>query len=366
MFKAAQICALAAATASGTALAVSPNVDLYGDFRISGVIVDADSPVRDRGIDNNNSHVGLRISARTGSTVTPFLVYERLLDNDSNTGLNEATRQFFAGVKTDYGTAIFGRAPTAYKLTGQKLDPFYNTSVAGFTGGVAGTSLLINGASHGLSALANDTPGSGFIGNQLAYSAPTFMNVTVNAAYFINESADGGADDFGLGAEYAFNGITAGVQALAIRSGTGQNGTQLQNFSAIGLGLNAGQTAEQGEVNTVRYYGAYATKTWGVGGSLEVLDLKGGLEDRDYAIVSGWYGLTDKIRLAALFGDTQGTPFEGRSYTVGASYEVAPDFTAYVAARQFDRGNGGNFANFPGDVTMAAAGISYKFDISLR
>ena len=331
------------------AQALETDANLYGDFRLSLGYFDSDATQRDTDIDNNNSHGGLRVLVREGD-LAAFVQYERLLDNGTSDG--ELTRQFFGGVVTEYGTLGYGRQATAYKLAGQKLDPFYNTSVAGISGAVG----TLNGASYGQSALTNDSVGSGFINNQIAYVSPSLHGLTLNAAVFVDDGeGDAEEHDYAAGAEYAIEGITLGVQALGITSGSVDG--SVANFSNIGL------TGPAVELNAVRYYGAYATENWGVGASYETLDLKAGLPDREYGFVSAWYGLTDKLRIAAAYGHTEDTPFEGDGYTLGASYTFLPNLNVYLAGRFVERDNA---AAQPSDTTTAALGVSYTFDLDLN
>ncbi|HEY0974655.1 MAG TPA: porin [Solimonas sp.] len=350
MKKSTLAAALIASSAALPAYALEADASLYGDFRLSLGYFDSEVVGDDTDIDNNNSHGGLRVLVREGA-LAAFVQYERLLDNDDGSSDGEYTRQFFGGVVTPYGTVGYGRQATAYKLAGQKLDPFYNTSVAGISGALGS----INGASYGQSALSNDSVGSGFINNQIAYVSPRWYGVVLNAAVFVDDGAgDGEEHDYALGAEYGLEGLTLGVQALGIKSGSGTG--SVANFSNIGL------TGPASELNAVRYYGAYATEQWGVGVSYEALDLKAGLADRGYGFVSGWYGITDRLRVAAAYGNTEDTPFAGDGYTLGASYTVLKNLTTYLAARRVERDD--NVA-LPGHTTAVALGVSYTFDLDL-
>lgn len=348
--------ALAAALAAVFALpahAVEVEGGLYGDFRLSYGYFDSDAAdvEADGDIDNNNSYVGLR-ALTVGEGLSAFAQYERLADNDNGTAGGELTRQFFGGVTGAYGTLSYGRQATAYKLSGQKLDPFYNTSVSGISGATG----VINGAGYGLSALTNDTVGSGFINNQVAYVSAPMHGVRVNAAVFVDEGAGDAEDgDYALGAEWAAEGLTVGVQALDLNSGRAAG--SVQNFSNIGL------VGAAGELEAVRGYAAYAASNWGVGGSFEALNLRAGQEDRDYAFVSGWYGLSPRLRLAASVGHTENTPFEGLGYTVGASYMLLENLNVYAAARSVERDDE---AAQPSDTQSYALGVSYRFDIALN
>ncbi|HEX4895197.1 MAG TPA: porin [Solimonas sp.] len=331
--------------------AVEVDASLYGDFRFSYGYFDTDGGDTDGDLDNNNSHVGLRVLTR-GEGLSVFAQYERLADNDNGTSDGELTRQFFGGVTGPWGTLSYGRQATAYKLSGQKLDPFYNTSVAGITGAAG----ITTGAGYGLSALTNDGVGNGFINNQVAFVSAPVAGLRVNAAVFTDEGAgDAEEGDYAAGAEWSAEGATVGVQALDLN--TGRTAGSVQNFAAIGL------PGPAGELEAVRAYAAYAAPGWGLGASFEKLNLRAGLDDREYAFASGWYGLNDRLRLAASVGHTQNTPFEGIAYTLGASYTVIENLNVYAAARSVDREED---AAQPDDTTSYALGVSYRFDVGLN
>lgn len=333
------------------ALALETSASIYGDFRLSLGYFDTDGAGSGTDVDNNNSHGGLRVMVREGD-LAAFIQYERLLDNDDGSPDGESARQFFGGVTGRYGTLSYGRQATQYKLSGQKLDPFYNTSVSG----IAGSTDTINGAGYGLSALTNDSVGSGFINNQIAYVSPDLNGFRVNTAVFVDDgNGSGEKHDYAAGVEYAVEGLTIGLQALDVNSGV--NAGSVQNFSNIGL------APASGRVEALRYYAAYAADGWGLGASYETLDLHAGLEDRAYAFLSGWYGLTDRLRLAAALGHTEDTPFAGMSYTLGASYTVLENFNVYLAGRHVDRKSGNTQLN--SDTQTYALGVSYTFDIAL-
>lgn len=346
------VAGLAATLIAPAASALDSSGQIYGALRLSLGFYDAQTG-GDTDVDNNNSHLGIRAQTVEGP-FTAFAEYERLADNDDGTPEGELTRKFYGGVThVDWGTLVFGRAPTAYKLAGQKLDPFYNTGVSGPNGSNAS---IANGAGYGLSSLTGDQPGNGFINNQLAYTSPAIANLTVNAAVFLDDAGGDGEElDFGGGIEWQADGITLGVQALDIS--TGSNPGSEQNFFFIGL------SGASSALQAVRAYGAYAAQGWGVGASHEMLDLKGGLPNRAYTFVSGWYGLSDRLRLAASAGQTEDTPFEGISFTLGGSYEVLEYLNAYAAARLTDRDATEINTAQADDVQAYVVGVSYTFEI---
>ncbi|HUP91526.1 MAG TPA: porin [Solimonas sp.] len=354
MFAKKLIAALAAASVAPAALAMDTSGSAYGAFRLSLGYFDSGSG-EDVRVDNNNSYIGLRAQTVEGD-ITAFASYERFADNDNTYLDGEFVRQFYGGLRhRDYGTLIFGRAPTAYKLSGQKLDPFYATAVSGLNGGTTALSIA-GGAGYGMSALTGDVSGSGFVSNQLAYTSPSYGGVTVNGAVFFDDG--GGASeevDYGAGVEYSAGGLTAGVQLLDISTGSSP-GSQ-PNFFTDGL------TGASGKLTALRGYGGYADVNWGAGASYELLDLGNDLPDRTYMFASAWYGLSQYLRVAAVVGRTEDTPYEGMSYTVGASYEIVENLNTYVAARYVDRQLSEASSAQTDDTQTYALGVAYNFEI---
>lgn len=276
--------------------------------------------------DDTNSHAGVALTTREGA-YSATLVYERALDADSVSNA-DLVRQSYVRVSTPVGTALYGRAPTAYKLSGEALDPFYNTAVGTINGAAFGAATaVVRGPSYGLSALTSDARGNGFVANQLAYVSPAFGGLRVNAAFFMNENPAPADDhDYGLGAEWSGDWMggeaTAGVQYLDVRSNV--------NFAAIGI-------PGSGAVKATRVYAAYGRNDWGLSASWEPLDLKSGAADRDYVFAAGWLGLTEQTRVALALGYTDNTPFEGNSATLGVFHKLFTGFEVYAAARYTDR-----------------------------
>jgi predicted porin len=333
------------AAASGASAATLEG-ELYGDLRYAYSHYDDKGPnPRSNDFDSTNSHAGVLITTREGD-YSATLVYERGLDADDDATVDaDATRQSYLSVATPYGTALYGRAPTAYKLSGQELDPFYNTAIGTISGAAfAGSPAAVRGPSYGLSALTSDLRGNGFVANQVAYISPEIMGVRANAAFFMNEN-DAPADDhdYGLGAEWSgslMDGLVgAGVQYLDIRSNA--------NFQAIGI-------PGSGAVKATRLYAGYSRETWGVNASWEPLDLADG-PDRDYYYAAGWMRVAEKTRVAVAYGNTEATPFKGDSYSLGVFHELLTGLELYAAARYTDRDA------TPDESSNLAAGVSYRF-----
>lgn len=348
------IAAACAAFVAPAAMAVEGNAELYGDFRYAVINFKAQGEKDDTDAASTNSHVGIRLTAAEGDYTATF-VYERFLGNDGGPNLNtnpDEVRQGYLKVGTPFGSVLYGRAATAYKLSGQKLDPFFNTAVGTINGNAFSNSAQpVLGPSFGLSALAADTVRNGFIDNQIAYVSPEIFGVVVNAAVFLDERSrdNGERHDYGLGAEWNRDGFVAGVQYLDIRSTAANNA--VANFNA-GLPVPTKAT---------RLYGGYKTETWGVSASWEPLDLKQGGLDRDYYFLAGWTRIAPNTSVAASYGYVEGTPFEGDSLSLGVFQTLMPGLEVYLAGRYTDRDavrdNPGNSSR---DV---AVGVTYQFSL---
>ena len=346
-----------AATFVVPAQAAEVSGEVTGDFRLGLGYFDSNSNPgiaaatnSDLDVDNNNSVIGAKVSTTEGN-ITASLVYERLLDNDA-AGV-DFDRQAYLSIATPYGTGIYGRAPTAYKTSGQKLDPFYNTQLSGIAGAAAGG---VNGAGYGLSALTNDGIGNGFVNNTLAYVSPSIGGLTINAAIFTDEGAGVGEDhDLGLGVEWSGMGITAGVQLLDINSGNPLAAGSVANFGTIGVAA---------PLTATRLYGSFADGSkWGAGVSVESLDLKAGATDRLYAMASGWLSVMEGTRVAVSLGNTNETPFEGNSVSAGVFHDVIKNLTVNGGVRFTDRAVNGVSGVNSTDVTAIALGVNYKFSV---
>lgn len=347
--------AVAAAAFAGSAAAADVTGEVFGDFRWSINHFDAKgAPADDASATNNNSHYGIR-AATTERGVTGFVVYERQLDNDSGGAGDEAARQGYVGISSAFGTALYGRAATAYKLAGEQLDPFFNTGISTISGASnVGAGAAILGPSYGLSALTSETAGNGFINNQIAYTTPSLGGLSFNAAVFLDEGAGPAEDhDYGAGIEYRAAGLTAGVQHLDINSGVAVGSTQ--NFDAIGIA--AGATAA---LTATRLYGSYdANGAWGASASWEKLDISAAA-DRDYYYAAVWATVIPGTRVALAYGDTNETPFEGNSFSVGIFHDVLSNLTAYAVGRSTNVDSD----RLPPDTTAIALGLNYQFSLS--
>lgn len=189
------ISAAALAAFAVPAQAVETDVYLSGNIAFSASHHSAESGDTSA-VKNNASRIGLYASAEQDG-VRAFVVYERGFDgynpNINSEDNQDVVRAFFGGVAGSYGTLIYGRAKSDYRLTGEAVDPFYNTSVIGFTGGFAR-----GGANYGLSNLSN-----GFSDNALIYRSNDYSGLRFNTAVYVNDSTGNDPNDkhdYGAGA----------------------------------------------------------------------------------------------------------------------------------------------------------------------
>jgi len=318
-----------------SAYAVETDVVLSGAFAASGSYFDSDTAGSDIALKNNASQLGIFASAQERG-YRGFVNYERGFDRfnsgSTNTDDRDFVREFFGGVShASYGTLTLGRQSTAYKLSGRRLDPFYDTSLSGFNGQFSN-----EGASFGLSNLTN-----GFTSNTIAYSSPVItQGLSANAAFILKDGSD--SNDYALGGSYenVEHDLTAGVQFLHA------DGPVIFGFPAPGG-------------NAARLHAGYGGLTdWSFGGSFEYVDIDGVENARKYFFASATYLFRPDLKFAAAFGDTVDTPFDGQGLSAGAFYTVFKDLTVYGGARYVTLDAVNTFS--------IATGISYTFDVDLK
>lgn len=319
---------------SAPAWALDPEVNLAGTFALSGSYYDSDIAGGDWDVENNASN--FRVSAAAQEVgVRAFMAYERGANND---GAAEGVREFFAGIGTDYGTLIYGRKASDYRLAGERLDPFYNTSVAGYNGQFAS-----EGASYGLSNLTN-----GFTSNTVVYRSPVLAGVSFNLGGYISDNAEpNDKHDATGGISYTNTdwGIDVGAQYLFIS----------------GTGVVAGAP---GKSNAIRVHGSYGQKLWAIGLSYESVDVDAELDPRQYAFLAASYQVLEYLRLAAAVGnvadtDTAPVNFDGTGGSFGAFFDLTRNLSLYGAVRYVD------LVDVEDQVLTAAVGTKFVFDVDL-
>lgn len=325
--------------------ALDPDVNLSGTFGLSLSWLKNNSTgneFTDFDVENNGSN--FRITAATQELgIRTFVAYERGASNDQ---LNvEDVREFFGGVSGKYGTALYGRKATDYRLAGERLDPFYNTSVAFGYGAASNGYFASEGASYGLSNLTN-----GYASNMISLRSPSWAGVTINAAGYINDNRSnvgvGDEPDIAAGVGYANSdwlNLDVGLQALDV------NGFVVPN------------TATLGELNAYRAHASIGDKLWAVGASIELIDVAAEPDPRKYAFVAGSYQLLEDLRLALAVGNVADSPsFDGTGTTFGAFYDVTKNLGSYAAVRYVQLTNGTE-----NKTTTASVGVKFVFDVDL-
>jgi predicted porin len=329
--------------AAQPALALKPDVNLSGTFAASLSWYEEHTGTLDTtDVDLENNGSNFRIGAAAEEQgIRAFAVYERGASNDQ-LGV-EDVREFFGGVTGRIGTLVTGRKATEYRLSGQRLDPFYNTSAASFNGTFAA-----EGASFGLSNLTN-----GYTPNTVAYGSPSFGGVTVNAATFINNNSNnqgvGDEADFGLGIGYANSdwlGLEAGLQFLDL------NGNVVSGAAA-------------GASQALRLHASVGRKAWTVGVSVEAVDVELEEDPRTYAFLSGSVQLYETLRLAATAGAVRDTrdpvaTAEGMGGSVGLFWNLTQHLETYAALRYVTLDNAAEQ-----DSGTLATGMKFTFDVDL-
>ena len=300
---------------------------------------------------NNATRVGLAGFVKN-DYARLFAVYDRGLRNDK-AGI-EQVRQVYGGIDTAYGQLVGGKKASEYRLTGERLDPFYDTSVTGFNGRAQS-----EGASYGLSNLTN-----GFSRNMIAYSTPVlFGSLRVNGAAFLNDK-DGPNDevDYSGGASITVPGLSEDDGATL-----GAQYMKIENPAAFAAGNPTRNellavSGSPGVSTSYRAYGAYSAPKFSVGASYENIDVDAEASARKYYFAAGTYALTDSVRLALSYGRLDfkpGSPaLSGDGYSVGLFYKANPQVNTYVAVRQV-------YLDNVGDTTSVGVGMSIAFDVKL-
>jgi hypothetical protein len=350
---------------SAPAAALETTVELDGHIGFSGSYFDSD--VDDNtNLHNNASRIGLTAKVSEGG-VTGFARYERGMDiynpdSDFTGGLSgseslgeDFVREVYAGIESDYGRITLGRFRAAYARAGKRVDPFYDTSIAGFSG-TAGT-LAGQGANYGLSNLSN-----GFSDRVVELQSGNYGGLTVNA----NVYADGSTNndhDYGAGLSYAGElgpdmPFELGVQYLEIRN---------QAISGVPFNDDASVGGSPGESTNIRASGIVDLDVVSIGANYEYVDVDAESRERHYSTLTATMPLSAKLNLAAAvsyldFPD-DGPTIEGLGGSLGAFYEVLPGLSTYAAVRYIDFDDERN----PTDDSLAVAlGAGYSFDLSLR
>jgi predicted porin len=327
------------------ALAVKPDVNLSGTFAASLSWYESHTNALDTtdvDLENNGSNFRIGAAAEEAG-IRAFMVYERGAENEQ-LGIEEV-REFYAGLDGRLGTLWAGRKATEYRVSGERLDPFYNTSAASLDGQFAS-----EGASFGLSSLT-----TGYTANTVAYRTPQWGGFSGSVGAYIdddnNNTTTGDEADFALGLAYAnaeLWGLEAGVQFLDL------NGNVVQQTPV-----------PPAQSTAVRAHASLGQERWSVGLSYERIDVEFEEDPRQHAFASATYQASETLRIAAAAGlvtDTRapGATDEGAGGTIGLFWNLTRNLEAYTALRYVTLDN---FAEE--DNATLAGGMKFAFDVDL-
>ena len=358
-------CALGLLSAPAAALETS--VDLDGHVGFSGSYFDSDAG-DNTNLHNNASRIGLTAKVAEGG-VTGFARYERGMDiynpdSDFTGGLNgsgslgeDFVREFYAGIESDYGRITLGRFRAAYARAGQRVDPFYDTSVAGFSGTAA--TVAGQGANYGLSNLSN-----GFSDRVVELQSGNYDGFKVNANLYPDGSTEND-HDYGAGVSYASElardmPFEVSLQYLEIRN---------EAISGVPFNSDASVGGSPGESTNFRASGIIDLDGISIGANYEYVDVDAESRERHYSTVTATMPLDARLSLAAAvsyldFADDAPAPaISGLGGSIGAFYEVLPGLNTYAALRYIDFDDDRNPS---ADSLAVAIGAGYSFDMSLR
>jgi len=317
--------------------------EVYGDLRLAVDYVDSDATFDGAiSMNSNAPRFGARGSGGVVGGLTAFYKIEWGLDtlddiNGDNAG-NDAslTNRFaFAGLRGAFGSVLYGKTSTPYKMAGLRLDPFYDTSAIGVRGGGY---LAAGGASYGLSNLTNS-----WSNNTLAYATPNLNGFSANLAAYL-EDGNSNDHDYVIGGQYASDMFTVGAFYLEHGAGTIANAEALFG----------------GEGDAIRVFGRMSFGGFTMGVSFEQLSPQAGL-DQDYLFVSGVYKLPNGTKILATYGDTKDTGVDGFAYTVGVSHMIVKNAALTLLWSSFSS----DLADRE-DQDVLSLGFSYKFSFGTK
>lgn len=319
---------LVAAIVAALPLSASADMSntLYGDIRLSTNSVDDDDAYSSRNTNFKNNASRLGFKGSVGKDGLKAIYHIQAGVNADGSGSALTSRFAFAGLKGGFGTVIYGRTSTPYKMAGVKLDPFYDTASIN-----AGASDGYAGASYGLSGLTN-----GFTNNSLAYSTPNLGGFTLNASAYLDDSSENEAD-FNIGATYAAGAIKASLQYIDVNAPAG-----IANAGAV--------------KDAIRLAGQYKGDKFTVGVSYEMVDATTGGTDVDYLYVPVTFMVSDKTKIAGSFGSVDDGAAEGTAFTLGVFHSILPKTTIYGLWSDHSAD-----ATGVSDRSVLSLGVSHKF-----
>lgn len=179
----------AAVSAPAVALADDSTVTLYGTLFVdfenvkasggpSGV---AEVPSRNR-VSSNSSNIGVRGVEPLGGGLNAWFQVENSVRPDASQATDTwASRNSAVGLNGGFGSVLLGQWDTPYKSSTSRLDPFGNTSIAAYSGILAGDSTA-TGAN-----VANRSSFDRRQSNSVQYWTPNLSGFSARLGYGANE-----------------------------------------------------------------------------------------------------------------------------------------------------------------------------------
>jgi predicted porin len=335
----------AIAAAATLPMAAQAGVQIYGVIHASIDYVDPynagdddfiENPLNNDGdsfwnVSSNTSRIGFKGSEDLGNGLKAIWKVEQGV-NIANGGGSWATRNSYIGLAGDWGTFLYGRHDTPYKISTGKLDLFadrmadYNTTI-GFQ-----------------DVRANDA---------IAYISPNMSGFTVAAAlvpgYDYAAGNNGLADGYSLAAMYSNNGLFA---ALAYED--------LKKLGARLTNSDGDSFIYDGKNNKWRAGLGWFGDSFSVGGLYERQNFEPGSVDRWQ--ISGQY-MFGNSAVKAMWGQEDPDDTGKRSaWAIGYDYKLSKRTTAYAL---YTDANDKDYANIvPGEdglVTGSRGLHNYNF-----
>ncbi len=301
-----------AGTFAAPAFAATSNVDVYGKMRLSLDHVSVTGTADSWQLNDQTSRLGIKGSEDLGGGLKAIYQMETALGTASGSGqfsniggTTLGTRNTFIGLSGGFGTVLFGKHDTPYKLAGSS-DLFADTSADSQNkGGIIG---------YGMTGGAGDFDMRAT--NAIAYVSPTMSGFHAAVAVIPGETTTAGTNKNSLADAYSLA-LVYGNGPLNVAFGY-EDHNDLADESA--WKLNAGYT-----------FGDFK-----VGATYESQDGVGTRSAKNY-LLSGAYGM-GPITLALQYGkrnvnaaaETAGDTDLART-TLGAVYSLSKRTSAYVA-----------------------------------
>lgn len=326
-----------AAQAQSEPAQTSPKVELYGIVNVTLESVRADGgagvPSRNR-VSNQASRLGVRGTEDLGGGLSAFFQLETGFVPDAASG-TFANRNSGVGLQGGWGTVLLGRWDTPYKVAANRVDPFNDVTMAGFT-----TTMHDNGNFNRREA------------NVVQYWSPKLGDFTIRAHYAANEGRTAAVNP-------SSNGISIYYDAKSIYLAASHEEHKDQNGSTAAA---AGRT-EKGK----QLIGRFRHAGWELGVMLEKVtrtnqpDKKATLVALTYETgpheIKGYVGRSDVSD-----GDTQ----DAKIAALGYQYAFSKRTNLYLVWVNIKNESGAQHNFGQNDLTIANGQDPRGFGIGIR